>query len=102
MTGVFDEEYFQKLCDDTAVAPYVSFGVIVLGSKYNFWRPVVPVAEVWGHVSPSLAGRSLIVVLWDGSRPAKVTDLHLAVRVDQDVAWLKVPVHHSSLVEVPE
>lgn len=46
-------------------------------------------------------GRQLIMILYlyrDSSRQPKITQLYLAVFINEDISWFNIPMHDSRLV----
>ena len=79
---------FQHLGKYTASTPDVHLDIILLPREHNLGGAVVSCRHVTGHLR-----------ILDTSE-AKVTDLQVAVLVDQDVAGFEVAMHHTSRVYI--
>lgn len=72
--------------------------------EHDLWRPVPPGRDVLGHEATgrlTSLSRQLRVRL-EASGEAKVTDLELAVSVDEEVAGLEVAVQDRGAVDVAQ
>ena len=79
---------FQHFCKYAPSAPDIHFDIVLLPGQHDLWRPVVPRRNIAGHL------RIL------DSRQAEIANLEVAILVDQDVAGLKISVHHTSRMHV--
>lgn len=74
---------FQHLGEYASGAPDIDLDVVLLPCEHNLRRTVVPRRHVSRHL------RIL------DSRQTKITNLQVAVLVDQDIAWLEVSMNDS-------
>ena len=90
----------QELCEDTPNGPQIDPLVIVLCTK-DYLRCAVPSRH--NILRQGLSKLKVLINAWqrelrlvDAASKAKVTYFQIAIRVDQQVAWLYVSVHNVS------
>ena len=74
--------------EDASRTPYVYLNIVLLPSKHDFRRPVVPRRDISSHLRVLNTGQ------------AEVADLQIAVFVDENVAGLEIAVDNTSRVNV--
>ena len=82
----------QQLREDAAHGPHVDGEGVLVAGEQQLGRAVPPRDDVLGHEA----------LLGAGAREAKVADLEVAARVEQQVGRLEVAVQHVGRVDVLE
>ena len=78
----------QHFCKDAACAPYINLDVVLLPGEHNLGSTVVSRRDIASHLRVLDAGET------------EVTDLQIAVLVDQDIRGLQVPMNDSSRMDI--
>lgn len=80
----------QHLGEYASRAPNVNLYIVLLPREHNLRRTIVPRGNISRHLR-----------ILNSSEP-KIANLQIAILVDQNVAWLQVPMDHSSGVNIFE
>ncbi len=81
---------FQHLGEDASRAPDVDLHVVLLPREHNLRRAIVPRRDVSRHLRVLDAGE------------AEITNLEIAIFVDQNIAGLEVPMDHPGGMDILE
>lgn len=79
---------FQHLREDATRTPDIHLHIVLLPGEHNLGSPVVSCRHVAGHLR-----------VLDASQ-AEITDLQIAVFINEDVAGLQVPVDHTGGMDI--
>lgn len=95
---------FEHLCKDASYTEHVnSLCVlkIVLMSKKQLWSSVDPSSNVL-CVFRMITFVLVIIILRDDTRETEVTDLDVAVRVNQDITGFQITMNNLRLLKIPQ
>ena len=86
----------KKFSEDAAYRPHVQTLVVAFVKKTDFWRSIPPC----DHIGCLL--EKLIDLFSKPSAESEVTNFKVAVRIDENVTWLEIPVHYVGAMHIQQ